>query len=634
MKASKTSSQQRNTTELPRITFRPDDIRLSMGKSDPMMAGVDMDALRPVIRRIEHMKERIELPGTYSVHNEFQLFSERVFDTTDRSTVLWAQHDQFDREGFARGRPLHRDIYYTNPYITCHWCNALNFVDVIAVRRMISLPAGLRDSVEAEPMPLCQCCRKANFFEIGPKIFPNVVEERKNVIVTKVEQELAAAFVLKRAFRSFMRRMYGRAYRAAVRARALLRNSAATVITKNARVRLARRMLKTERYLKIIKEAHPILLQKALLPTRKSSKKLFWYASKHHEVMLYENYVEFCDRTGFDPPRCVVEENIAELAKRIRIRENLLITRVQKRWRGLLTRRIVILFRQEVYWLRQLRSAKILAIQRIYRRHAARLHMATIRNDVRTSREMKSYQAWRRSRSVSQQVDLAKELMRGAYTKERREEITARFTGRVADGGVRGKMRTFAASSYSDDRLQNSMQQVLKDEYAAVDRKKREFAMKTERRTFMMNRIAEYGPRGFGNRGEIPAVDSLCSADALKELEEQQQQQSTKPSLSAVILGSAGSGGTAGPRESSRSTGMRALFNEELRSVTADIVDIISKDTSFDPSSLLGQFKAHNTGKDIHESRKHFKYPKDINVDKLKVLYEEIPRQRQSRKIS
>ena len=77
MKASKTSSQQRNTTELPRITFRPDDIRLSMGKSDPMMAGVDMDALRPVIRRIEQMKERIELPGTYSVHNEFQLFSER-----------------------------------------------------------------------------------------------------------------------------------------------------------------------------------------------------------------------------------------------------------------------------------------------------------------------------------------------------------------------------------------------------------------------------------------------------------------------------------------------------------------------------------------------------------------------------
>jgi hypothetical protein len=401
------------------------------------------------------------------------------------------------------------------------------------------------------------------------------------------------------------------------------------VITKNARVRLARRVLKTERNLKIIKEAHPILLQKALLPTSKSSKKLFWYATKHHEVMLYENYIEFCDRTGFEPPRCVVEDNIAEIAKRIRIRENMLVTRVQKRWRGLLTRRIVILFRQEVYWLRQLHSAKILAIQRIYRRHAARLKMAFIKNDIRTSREIRSYKAWRTSRHVSKQVDLAKELMRSAYTKERREEITARFTGRVADGGLNGKMRTFAASSYSDDRLEKSMQQVLKDEYTAIERKKIEFAAKTERRAFMMNRIAEYGPRGFGSRGEVPALENVFSGDALKELEEQAG--AAPSSISSVILGSAGSkSAKTAPRESSRSTGMRALFNDELRSVTTEIVDIISKDTNFDPNSLLGQFRAHNKGTDIPESRKHFKYPKDINVDKMKVLYEEIPRLRRS----
>jgi hypothetical protein len=78
MKASRLpSSKIKSSAEFPRITFRPDDIRLSMGKSDPMMAGVDVETLRPVIRRIEHMKERIELPATYSIHNEFQLFSER-----------------------------------------------------------------------------------------------------------------------------------------------------------------------------------------------------------------------------------------------------------------------------------------------------------------------------------------------------------------------------------------------------------------------------------------------------------------------------------------------------------------------------------------------------------------------------
>ncbi len=64
-------------------------------------------------------------------------------------------------------------------YLFACRCNALNFVDVVAVRRMISLPKELRDTVDVEPIPICQCCKKDNFFEIGSKIFPNVVLERE-----------------------------------------------------------------------------------------------------------------------------------------------------------------------------------------------------------------------------------------------------------------------------------------------------------------------------------------------------------------------------------------------------------------------------------------------------------------------
>lgn len=52
-------------------------------------------------------------------------------------------------------------------------------MDVIAVRRMMVLPEVLQSQIDNEPIPVCQCCKKTNFFEIGPKIFPNVVKERE-----------------------------------------------------------------------------------------------------------------------------------------------------------------------------------------------------------------------------------------------------------------------------------------------------------------------------------------------------------------------------------------------------------------------------------------------------------------------
>jgi hypothetical protein len=601
----------------PRIVFKPDDITLSNSiRLDPMMRGVDVDALAPVTRKIELMQERLQLPAEYSVHNEFQLLNERVYDTTDRSTVTWAKKDHFDTLGFEAGNPLAKDIYYTDPYVTCHWCNAINFVDVIAVRRMIALPD---EEVESEPIPVCQCCKKTNFFEVGPKIFPDVVSERKAVIDKAVAEQDAAAIVMKRAYRLYLRRMYGRAFRETVRYYNLIRYRAATCISKNARVRLARRQLKTERLLLIIKAAHPLLLQKALLPTSKSAKKLFWYESKEHERMLYADYIDFMDRTGFDPPRCVVEDNIREIATRIRIRENLLCTRVQRRWRGLLHRRMIVLYRQECLWLRQWREGRVLSLQRMFRGHNARLKLIKYIYDAIAEKERSKYSNWRQEKKLAAELSLAKELTKSAYLKERALEKTTRLIGRIEYDSK--KMKAFSESCYADDRLARTSMMVAKSEHTDSHRIEKARHDRHERREFLMGRIAEHGPLGYGKRGFPPEHHSLYSADALTSLE------SAAGGKDADGAGAVSDATGVVRLESSRSHGMSSLFEEELHGLTAMVVEDSAHETAVTPAMLRNQFQAHNKRTDLPKF-KDYKYPSGINTDKMAVLFEEIPKKK------
>jgi hypothetical protein len=73
---------------------------------------------------------------------------------------------------------------------------------------------------------------------------------------------------------------------------------------------------------------------------------------------------------GYDPPRIVVERNIAELATRILARQRVLAILIQRLWRGVMARRIVKYFKTEVVRLRQYAWGKVLRLQRLYRGHA------------------------------------------------------------------------------------------------------------------------------------------------------------------------------------------------------------------------------------------------------------------------
>ncbi|CAN0533562.1 unnamed protein product, partial [Ectocarpus sp. 12 AP-2014] len=90
----------------------------------------------------------------------------------------------------------------------------------------------------------------------------------------------------------------------------------------------------TEKWLRVVKKAHRLLIKHALdhYPHRK---RVFWYKNEAEERQLYADYRMLVLRTGFRPPRIVVEQNIREIATRVLEREAELVRRIQARWRGL-----------------------------------------------------------------------------------------------------------------------------------------------------------------------------------------------------------------------------------------------------------------------------------------------------------
>ena len=105
-------------------------------RTDKLYEGVDFTTIRAAEETISELKKKMIVPEDYTVHHPIQLLPERyraeavaylllttcrVIDTTNRNTVLWAEMDGFDPEGFATGDPLRKDIFYMNPFITCSW---------------------------------------------------------------------------------------------------------------------------------------------------------------------------------------------------------------------------------------------------------------------------------------------------------------------------------------------------------------------------------------------------------------------------------------------------------------------------------------------------------------------------------
>lgn len=106
-----------------------------------------------------------------------------MIDTTDRSTVTSAMSSRFDPYGYRTQQPLVKEVFYTDPYITCANCNFLNFVDVVMIRHMIAsseIQSIVLDGLKLKPevLPPCRVCRRADNFMIGSHDFSVEIADR------------------------------------------------------------------------------------------------------------------------------------------------------------------------------------------------------------------------------------------------------------------------------------------------------------------------------------------------------------------------------------------------------------------------------------------------------------------------
>lgn len=222
----------------------PDSLRMTKGRGNPMNDGVDMAALARVQARIEYMKHEGQLPTSYDVHTPVQLLSDRVIDTSNRATVVQAQMNGFDPEGFRSGRPLQKMVFYLDPWVTCSWCNFVSFIDVMTVRRTLAIPEETKElGLPVESLPPCRRCGKADHFEVGSHDFSEMIANRDRLARERLARRKAAAAVIVRSYRAYLKRMYAAAAAIAKKALEALQSKAATKVNSSARRRLCYRRL-------------------------------------------------------------------------------------------------------------------------------------------------------------------------------------------------------------------------------------------------------------------------------------------------------------------------------------------------------------------------------------------------------
>ena len=379
------------------------------------------------------MKEECVLPKSYDLHKSVQLLPDRVIDTTNRSTVLAAKVNRFDPDGFRDGRPLQRALFYMDPCITCSWCNFMSFLDVMAIRRAIAMPKDLSKSLGLPPeaLPPCRRCGKADHLEVGSHDFSEIIANREKVAREKLERETHAVLVLQRSYRAYLRRMYGHAASLSRLALARLQSKAATRINATARRRLARRRYVAEKHLRVIKDAHPVLLRHALKPVANRIK-TFWFVRPVELEWVFKDYVGLAERIGYKPSRKEMEANFAEISHRIMLRKHELLILVQRGWRGVMVRRIVKYFRTEVIRLKQFIIARVLRIQRTFRGHfARRVEVPKEKAEQGREKTMDGYLAETEQRRVAKTRNDIMIKAKAAYIKERMVERSARLTSRI-----------------------------------------------------------------------------------------------------------------------------------------------------------------------------------------------------------
>lgn len=202
-------------------------------------------------------------------------------------------------------------------------------------------------------------------------------------------------------------------------------------------------------------------------------------------------------------------------------RRDYLITTVQKRWRGLICRRIVVFFRTELVRLRNWIFSRVLKLQRIYRGHAARLYVRKFRAQIIAEKALNKYKITTKYKKLENNRKYSSLILKSKYSHEREIEFTARSISRLEDCDLdtewKGKrFACFDASTYADIKVKHQIDTHIAIESEYQNLKNNEIIDENNRKKFINLKIAEIGPKHYGYRTMKPNEVTLIKEAELK----------------------------------------------------------------------------------------------------------------------
>ena len=340
----------------------------------------------------------------------------------------------------------------------------MTFVDGMALKQALIRDAGGLAAINLEVLPECYGCGRTHTYVIGARDLSLMIGANKEARARLIEQKQLVASKLQAMQRGRRGRLVARARKAAVLAYKKLIFYAACTVQRMYRGWLDRRRYEVEQSLLLIKNAHPMLVGMAL-QHKFGERRVFWYKRSAEIDMLNRDYKLLVRRTGYQPPLHKVEWNINEIARRIFELQCAYATIIQKHFRGVVGRNFIRMYRREVARIKAMQAAAGLLVQRNYRGWSSRMAAEEKRVAGVKQSLMKSYLKGRRDKKAAVVLKEKKQLLAARYKQVRKEELSARVTGKVAFGASDGhKMRAYMESPYGDNRLDRMSAMFISDQ--------------------------------------------------------------------------------------------------------------------------------------------------------------------------
>ena len=234
--------------------------------------------------------------------------------------------------------------------------------------------------------------------------------------------------VIQRSFRFYQARLYGRAQRRVMIVKHLLHDRCAAIIQSMTRMKMAKRRLRVERAIQVIRSSPSHLLKRAINPMFHPNRPIvFWFQTHQEMDTLYLDYYTLIERMGHHHKYHAMEANIIEIAQRILDRAAALCIRIQSRWRGILMRKFVSKFRREIIRKREIMVQCCMKIQRQFRGWRGRRCAGRIKLQHREAQLMQQYLQERYAMKKKKNIEEAKHRLHKLYVRERQERQMARY---------------------------------------------------------------------------------------------------------------------------------------------------------------------------------------------------------------